>query len=422
MSSSKIGFTSVYFLGITAVIGSGIFLLPATGYQLLQANSIFAGVLALLIALCFANCASRYDQTGGPFLYAKDAFGDFIGFEVGFVTWAVRIIAEGTLYVGLATAVGAIFPQFSSMLARDLLITALALALMTLNLFGVSITAIFNNIITIAKIIPLLFVAMVGFFAVNSHHLTQISLTKLTSGNFASATLTFFFVFVGFEGVVVAAGEMNDAKKIVPKALLWSMISVTVIYLLILCACIGVLGAKTANSTAPLQATLSAVIGPVGAAIVAGGTIISMLGSAVASTFITPRSGVALAEKQMLPASIKKTNRYNAPYVAIIISTVLGLALAYSGSYATLAQISAISRFAQYLPTIGAIFVFAKYNKLPFPFARTIACVALGVSLWLLANTTVVNLVWGLGALVVAVPFYVGLVVIPKRKQLSDPE
>ena len=106
----RMGFWSILLYGITGVIGSGIFLLPASGVQLIGAASIFVlifdALLVIAIALCFANAASYFDRDGGPYLYAKDAFGGFIGFEVGFVTWAIRIIAEATMAVAFTTVLG----------------------------------------------------------------------------------------------------------------------------------------------------------------------------------------------------------------------------------------------------------------------------------------------------------------------------
>lgn len=429
-SSQKIGFFSIFFFGINAVIASGIFLLPSTGYAAFGPASLLsllaAGVLALLIALCFAKCASFYSTTGGAYLYAKDAFGDFVGFEVGFVMWAVRIIAEATLFVGFATALGSMVPALAGTTARMVVITVLGCSLMVLNLLGVRLTAIFSNVTTIAKLLPLALVIICGLVALHPNNFSPFFITKLTTkANFTSSVLTFFYVFVGFEGLVVAAGEMKDARRNLPKALLASFAAIAAIYGLVMVVCIGVLGSKVASSTVPLQDALSAVIGTTGAVIVGVGMLTSMLGSSIASTFVTPRSGVALATNRMMPRFLAATNRLGAPYVAIIISTVVGLSLAYSGSYATLAQISAVSRFAQYLPTILAAMVFrrkrssAGFNLLG---GDLIPVLALVISLWLLVNTTVTNLVWGLGALVVAVPFYFATKHLRKGAPTATPD
>lgn len=112
------GFWSMLLFGITAIIGSGIFLLPSSGVQLIGVASIFVllfnALLVISIALCFAKAATYFDRDGGPYLYAKEAFGNFVGFEVSFVTWAIRLIAQATMAVAFTTALGSIFPYFAT--------------------------------------------------------------------------------------------------------------------------------------------------------------------------------------------------------------------------------------------------------------------------------------------------------------------
>lgn len=414
--SQKLGFGSIVLFGINGIIGSGIFLLPSSGMKLYGPASILAlafdGVLVFLIALCFAECAGLYKSNGGPYLYARGAFGNFIGYEVGFMTWVVRMIAEATLYVGFATAVGGMFPSLNNALARNILVTILGLFLMGLNIAGVRVTARLNNIMTVAKLIPIILVAVLGLFFLHPSNFQPFFIPgKSSSANFAQATLTLFYVFSGFEGLVVAAGEMKNAEKNLPKALIISMSAVVVIYMLILIACIGVLGAKLMNSTVPVQDALTKMVGSWGGVVVAIGTLLSIGGVCVSSSFITPRSGEALAEHKMMPAVLAKKNRWGAPYVAIIVSTCIGLLLAYSGTFAKLAMISAISRFVQYIPTCLAVIVFRhKRPNAPrsfkLPFGPVIPVLALCVSIWLLCHTTMENLLWGFGALIIAIPFY----------------
>lgn len=127
----------------------------------------------------------------------------------------------------------------------------------------------------------------------------------------------------------------------------------------------------------------------------------------VASSYVTPRSGVALAENHMMPAMIAKRNKKNAPYIAILTS--ISILIAWSGQFAYLAQISAVSRFAQYIPTCLAVLIFrhskaAVPGRFNLPLGPVIPIVA--VSGWLLLQVSAQHLILGLGALIVAVPFY----------------
>ena len=94
---NKLGFWSIILLGINSIIGSGIFLLPNRAYKLVGVQSLsvilFDAILVLSIALCFAEAGGMFKKNGGPYVYAKEAFGEFVGFEVGFMKWIIRIIA-----------------------------------------------------------------------------------------------------------------------------------------------------------------------------------------------------------------------------------------------------------------------------------------------------------------------------------------
>lgn len=415
-NKQKMGMGSVILFGINGIIGTGIFLLPSSGMKLFGPASLlslaFDGLLVFLIALCFAECAGLYGTNGGPYLYARGAFGNFVGYEVGFMTWVVRMIAEATLYVGFATAVGGIFPALNTPFIKNAMVTVLGIFLMLLNIAGVRLTTRLNDIMTVAKLVPLLLVALLGLFFLHPANFHPFFVPgKASTANFAQTTLTLFYVFSGFEGLVVAAGEMRNPKRNLPKSLLISLSAVVAIYMLIMVACIGVLGTGLMKSTVPVQDALQRMVGEWGSVLVAAGTLCSIGGICVASSFITPRSGEALAEHQMMPAVLAKKNRWGAPYVAIIVSTVVGLLLACTGSFAKLAMISAISRFVQYIPTCLAVIVFRRtkpeaVRSFKVPFGPLIPLLALAVSGWLLFHTPAENLLWGFGALLIAVPFY----------------
>ncbi|KRN58224.1 APC family permease [Limosilactobacillus secaliphilus] len=416
IQKQKLGFGSIVLMGINGIIGTGIFLLPSSGMKLFGPASILSllldGALIFCIGLCFAECSSLFRKNGGPYLYARSAFGNFVGYEVGFMTWVVRMIAEATLYVGFATALAGMFPSLNNPLAKNVLVTILGLVLMSLNLAGARLTAFLNNVVTVGKLIPMILVGLLGLFFLHPANFTPFFVPgKATMSSFGQTTMTLFYVFTGFEGLVVAAGEMKNPKKNLPKALIMAMGAVVTIYLLIMIACIGVLGSGLVNSTVPLQDAMSKMVGSWGGALVAAGTLLSIGGICVSSSFITPRSGQALAEHKMMPAVLAKKNRFGAPYVAIIISTLVGLLLAYSGTFAKLAMISAISRFVQYIPTCLAVLVFRRTMKdkertFKVPFGPVIPVIAIVVSLWLLSNTPSANLLWGFGALLIAIPFY----------------
>ncbi|MDY4511177.1 APC family permease [Streptococcus hyovaginalis] len=411
------GFWSMLLFGITAIIGSGIFLLPSSGVQLIGVASIFVllfdALLVISIALCFAKAATYFDRDGGPYLYAKEAFGNFVGFEVGFVTWAIRLIAQATMAVAFTTALGSIFPYFATQTGKMLVASILIIGLSATNIAGVNLSKILINTVTVAKLLPLILFVAVGIFFIEGNNFNPMFPGgEYVSGSFGQAAVTLFYAFTGFEGIVVAAGDMENPKKNLPKVIFLSILVVSLFYVLIQVVSIGILGPEAAAaSSVPIQDAFERVAGGFGKALISAGTLLSTGGLLISSVYLTPRSGSALAENGMLPAVVAKRNRFNAPYVAIIISAIIVLAIAWSGTFSSLAMISAISRFAQYIPTCLAVLVFAKTKKevtssFTLPFGWFIPVLALLVSSWLLFQVSGEQLLWGLGALLVAVPFY----------------
>lgn len=174
---------------------------------------------------------------------------------------------------------------------------------------------------------------------------------------------------------------------------------------------IGILGPNLANAVAPVQIAMESIIGKLGFYFVAIGTLISIGGINLANAFIIPRTVVALVDNHLLPKFMTKRNRNNAPYWAIIATVLVTLPIALSGSFATLASISVVSRFAQYLPTCLAVIGFRR--KMPnakrsfkLPFGITIPLIAVGVSIWLLTQISLKELIYGFCGLLVAVSIY----------------
>lgn len=411
----QMGLLSIVLFGINGILGSGIFLLPGNGYKLFGPASIISlavnAVLVLMIGSCFAECSGLFDETGGAYLYAKTAFGPFVGYEIGLVTWAVRIIQEATLYVGIATAVGGLYKPWASTSAKNIVVTVIGICVIAINCTGVKTPTVINNIITVAKLTPILAVAVVGIFFLNPHNFTPFFLPGSTPSGFANATVTLFFVFTGVESLVITAGNMKEPSKNLPKALLMVIGAVASIYLLVMISCIGILGPKLANTSVPLQDAATAIAGRAGTSLIVVGTFLSMGGNALNASFVSPRLAASLADNKQMPAVLGKESRNGAPIVAIFVHIILVLLVAYSGNYQTLVAISVVSGFAQYIPTCLAVIVFRhtmKDKPRPFklPGGYTIPILALIFSVWLLSHIPAFELIAGFGALIIVLPFY----------------
>ena len=426
--NSKFGFLSIVLLGFNAIIGTGIFLLPNKVVALMGPFSLlvvlFDALLVICIALCFAEVSAKFSRNGGAYVYAREAFGDFVGFEVGFMKWAIAIIARATMATGFAEALGAFI--YGSKEALPVLFKACAagamiILLSAMNLAGIGFSKFFNNTITLAKLAPLLLFIIVGLWFVRAENFTPfLVLGTGASGEalsfsaaFAASALIIFYAFTGFESLAIAAEDYKDPKKDLPKALVAVILAVCVFYLLIIGVAIGILGLELAKENAPIAAAFDRVLAGWGGFIVGLGTLVSIAGISIAASILTPRVGQALASDGLVPSFIARKNAAGTPYWAIIITGTLTLALALYGtligSFAILAAISVISRFIQYVPTCLAVLVLRKRKDLPpspFRVPSFVPIVAIVVGFWLLFNADLEKIIIGLGGLLIGAVFY----------------
>ena len=416
MLNNKLGLMSIILLGVNAIIGTGIFLLPGKAAALVGVNSlwviVFDALLVMSIALCFAEMGGMFNKNGGPYVYAKEAFGNFVGFEVGFMKWAIATIAWSAMAVGFATALGAVWEPASTEMGKNIIATLIIVVLGIMNIMGVKISKIINNIVTIGKLLPLIFFILVGIFYVKGVNFAPMeSVPDMTQASFGAAALIIFYAFTGFESIAVAAEDMEKPERNVPKAIILVLTLVSIVYILIQAICIGIMGDALVSSKTPVADAAFVFMGPLAKAIVTAGTLISIGGINVASSFLAPRSGVAMADDGLIPKVVSKRNKKDAPYVAIIVTVVFAVVLSWTGSFEKLAAISVVSRFAQYLPTCLAVLVFR--SKRPdmartfrVPLGPVIPVLAVVVSIWLITQSSLEKVFWGLGGLVVGAVLY----------------
>jgi amino acid transporter len=421
-----LGFWSMVLLGINGIIGSGIFLLPGQVMSLAGNWSIvvylFVTLLVLSIAWCFAQCAALFNRNGGAYIYAKEAFGDFIGFVIGIMRWVVGILAWASIVVGFITALSSIWPPVMQEPFRSILILSIVGSLGLLNIFGVQLFKFVNNLVAVVKLIPLIIFVLIGVFYIQQEHYTPLLLDELDAKSFGSAALVIFYAFGGFEALVVAAGEMKNPQKNLPLAMMIVIAFCSSLYFIIQLLAIGLLGEGLAESVTPLADAAQMLLGESGKWFVTLAMLISIGGINLTASFITPRSGVALAEDGMIPKWIADKGRFGTPVWAILLTVGLTGILALSGSFAQLVVISVVSRFAQYISTCLALCVFSrKLDLAQSSFKRwcltIIPIFALFGIGWLIFQATLSQIIWGLGALILGCPLYW----VQKFQRVQDP-
>ena len=418
----KMGLISIILFGINGIIGSGIFLLPGKVYTQAGSKSILIYILATLlvlsIILCFAEAGGMFNRNGGAYLYAKEAFGEFVGFEVGIMSWVIRMISWATLAVGFATALGVFWPAAANEY-KGIVSSALVIGLAVNSLFGVKKIEIINNISTVGKLVPLILFIVVGLFFIKPENIFTQEASALTTSATGAAVILVFYAFTGFESFVIATGEMENPKKNLPIALIVTLAVCAIMYILIQVVCVGVLGSTLAENSTPIADASDVFLGGYGKVFIGIATLISIFGINVGSSMITPRCASSLAEDGLLPAFMGKTNKYGSPYIATILSVCICIPLVLSGSFEQLAVMSVVARFAQYIPTCLSILALRKREDIQgtfrVPFGPVIPVIAVIGSIWLLQQAWIQDIglpllqnrvLCGLGAMILAIPLY----------------
>jgi amino acid transporter len=396
---------------VALVIGSGIFFLPGEAAAVLGPAAVFAylvsAVLCTLLVLSFAEVGGRFEGTGGPMLYGQAAFGDTVGFLVGWITWLVRVASWAALANGLVIAIDTLIPGIAAY--RLTVLAAIFVILAGANIAGVTMGARITTLFAAAKLVPLAAFIVIGLFFLERTNFEPFAPQGL--GNLGLGTLMILYAFVGFEVLTVPGGEMRDPRRSVPRALLVTMGVVAVVYLGVWAVTTGTHPAL-AGSTNPIAEAARHFLGPVGGTLIAVGIFLSVFGTNAGSALVAPRCLYALAEKRLLPKPLAHIHpRTRTPVVAIVVTAVISFALAASGSFVELAVLSVIGRFAQYVPSCLAVPVLRRRTDVEpatvtLPFGPVIPLLAIAVYAWLLASSEPKTLLWGLVGLLSGLLFY----------------
>ena len=392
-----------------------MYLLPAATAALMGGASLWAilaaGLAVSLLVLCFAEAASHFDEPGSGYLYAREAFGPFIGFEVGWMTWITRIATAASLANGFAQALGFLWPGAAAGAGRVLVMGGALLLFTWINVVGVRSGARAVTGMAIAKILPLLLLVAVGSFTIDIGSVLADS--PFSTRGLNQAALLLLFAYAGFENSAAVAGECRNPRRDIPRALIAMIVSVTTLYFLIQVVALGTLpdlGARVGG--APLAEAAARLMGGWGGVLLTAGAAISILGTIGGSTLNGPRYLFAMAGDGFGPRVFARVHpRWRTPYVAIPTQTSLAFVLALSGSFVQLALLSVVARLAMYIGTAAAVPVLRrKYPRtketIVLPGGPTIPIAALLLCLVFLAGAEPRNLVMGAIALVVGAVIY----------------
>jgi basic amino acid/polyamine antiporter, APA family len=411
-------------IGVNQVIGGAIFL---TGSQVAAeiggwsaVGFLLMGLASLTIALCFAEVGSRFEGTGGPYLYTRAAFGRFVAFEVGWMQWFTRASSQASVMAGIAVALGYYWPSITAGWPRAALLTAVTAALTVINVRGIRQSAWLVNALTIGKLVPLAIFIAAGAFAVHEIHLPPLQ--PVSSHQASTAALLLIFVYGGFDVVPVPAGEALDPRRHVPFALVMTIVSVTAVMTLAQLVAQAVLPDLGAHLT-PIADAAAVLLGSGGALLIGVASVVSMTGNNAGQVLTGSRMLFALAEHGELPAFFGRVHsRFCTPANAVLFTSAVALALGLSGSFAKLAVVSALARLVTYTGTCASTLRlrsprFAAGGSGPpvnpatfvIPFGPAIPLVAIVVSAAVVAGATREQLLGGFSALAVGAALFAAM-------------
>lgn len=411
------------------MIGSGTFLLPSTIYRYMNLSAVLVllctAITVSMIALCYADLSSRFTGSGAAWLYSYHAFGRFTGYELGIFTWFLGCCTLAAEIVALLTTLKSFLPVLDNQIVYYCAAGGLILLFAVINFFGRSLVKIVDNISAAAKILTLLVFIIIGVFFIHAAHFSPVIPAAATTGagpflkHFGEAFTPIFYLFTGFSFLPIAAKQMKNPEKNIPRVLITVMVSVTILDALMMLVAIGISGTKLGTYTTPLANAFGTAVGKWGYTLIIVGMLVSIFGVAFTASFNTPSLVASLAnEHGMLPKFVGKKNKYDAPWVGIILTAVLTAAFS-TQSYLFLVSCTVLASFVQYVPSVLAVIKFKHTNEYPnhgfkLPGKYTIPVLALIVSCYMVTNFTAKTLLVGT---IVAVLAAVGYFFIERDKE-----
>jgi len=352
---------SLTALMVNTIIGASIFGTPSLIAARLGSYSpaayLVAGAGIAVIAACMSEVASQFSEAGGPYLYSRVAFGQFVGIEIGWLTWLSRIGATSAAANLFITYLSQFFPGVSGRFTRILVMALLVGVLAIVNVLGVVAGNRVSNFFTATKLFILLVFIAAGFAALAWRPSVRVipPTPVTTAGDWFDAVLLLVYSYGGFEAALFVTGELRNPRKDAPFALLAALASVTLIYTAVQVVVIRTLP-RAAETGRPIADSASQFLGPAGGALIAGGIVLSLYGYLSANMLHTPRLTFALGEHGDFPSAFAAIHkRFRTPYFSILVFAVVSLAFSVGGNFRWNATVSAVARLFTYGATALAL-------------------------------------------------------------------
>jgi amino acid transporter len=393
-----LGRWDLVFITINSTVGAGILGLPGKVYALLGPYSVFTcaagGVLMGLVAVCYAEAGSRFQGTGGSYLYARAAFGPVTGFFTGWLAIVTRVLAYAGIMNLLIAYASGVLPAIADPWWRIAAITALSWGLGGVIYAGIALSAAANRTFTLLKL-----ALLAGFVCVGAIWALAIHIAPLPPPApfgpppfhaWGQALVLMMFGLIGMDSTVVNGQEMRNPRRDVPFGLGVGMLIVVVLYAAILLVCAATVP-QLAQSARPLFDGAVAMLGKPAGVVVVCGAVISMSGTLFTILLIGPRLIFALAEGGQLPRTLAGIHpRFATPGHAVLLHTAIAWLLAVVSSFLGALTASTLTRLMLYALTAASLIILRRRhlseqpNPLTLPAGGAIAVAATLLCMWLM--------------------------------------
>ncbi len=311
------------------IIGSGIFLLPSAlaSYGTVGVLSwTFTAAGALSLAWVFARLSAIFPKNGGFYAYCREAFGEFVGFQVAYNYWITLWVGNTALVVALTGYLSIFFPILKEKAIFAFFINTSIIWLLTgLIYLNVRYMALLQTITTFIKLVPLLMICVLGVYFFDFRHF--LTFTPSYTSHFLAfneaATLT-LWSFLGLESATLSTNHVIDPKKTIPRATLLGVSIAAILYIWGYISMIGILSFhKIMSSSAPYADAIKPILGEAASTVMAGIAALSCLSALIGWTYLQGQIPYSAAQDQLFPKLFLKTNQESVPIVGIIISSTL---------------------------------------------------------------------------------------------------
>ncbi len=422
--TQKIGLLTATSLVVGNMIGVGIFVLPAV-LSNYGSISLLGWVLTAAGALVLAKIFSNFSKiivskSGGPYVYSKAGFGDFIGFLVAWGYWIACWVSNGAIAIAVIGAASFFVPELAT---NSVLSVSLGLGLIWIftwiNSRGIKESGRVQLITTVIKILPLLFIILFGLFFFKIENFPSFNLTGESNFSTLSAVATLtLYAFLGIECATIPAGDIENPEKTIPRATMFGAIITTALYILGTIVLFGILPLDVLqNSPAPFAEAAKIMGGDYGGYFVAIGVIISGIGVLNGWILITGQISMATAKDDLFPDFFKKENKKGAPVNGFVIGGVLSsivMLMNYSeglvDQFEFIVQLTVIATLLPYLFTAASYALIVIEKKLHTKsWIKTFVLAALGFtySLWAIYGSGPDTVFYGFLLLIIGIPVYI---------------